>query len=108
METESRVVTVIPAQPGFFMLEVALDDSGIPIEFIKSPVVAWLIDPVDRDKGEEHWAQAILPVDCGVGHDAGALLEPSGAVHFMEQFWPSVEAWWSDLVETAKAECSQK
>src|SRR5262249_4275820 len=76
MSTDKSEVTIIPAQPGFFVVE-ALDSGGGPSALRESPVIGWAISaPLGVAVAEP------LTVS-GVHHSARVIREPSGVYVFV-------------------------
>jgi hypothetical protein len=65
--------TIIPAAPGFFVLEPIFGDEAYPIDVDRMPVVAWGID------AEVFCAQAITTPQAHVGNSV-YIQQPDGRV----------------------------
>jgi hypothetical protein len=69
--------TIVPASPGFNALFLSQEALKIPRQFTYHPVVAWLLEPCEREDGEPHaiaWPICVS-VD-GSGYDF--ILSPDG------------------------------
>lgn len=94
---------IIPAQPGYFVVDVA-NDSG---EIYQRPVIAWCVEVHQNaagDGGEELWTTA-RPI--GVESFGGdvRILQPNGAVVVPEsQEWESLEEFRRSELERYRTE----
>ncbi|MET3134759.1 hypothetical protein AAKU55_005061 [Oxalobacteraceae bacterium GrIS 1.11] len=81
-----KFMATIPANPGFYVLEMLHDESGHPSEAIKCPVLAWAL---------EGNILAPYPVTSeGVQFDTPYVLQPDGTVERVFDSWfPSLDEW---------------
>ena len=107
METERHVtpITIIPAQPGFFILTpIASEHSRVYSEVLQTPVVAWAVtvryqpnegrlylSTPDIDMTDCTPIVPLMEFDPG-----GTVLLPSGEVESCDQRFPSIAAWLAD------------
>jgi hypothetical protein len=71
---------IVPAHPGFNLLELCVTGAGEPMECIKHPVIAWSIEreePVRGSVEPRHISWPITATDCPRYQ---AMLLPGGAV----------------------------
>ena len=82
-------MTIIPALPGYFVLDFCedFDSTIIDIEVFKSPVIAWRIDTSDKDYIYPH------PITLDPLMRELAILRPDGCVEGAGDVWPNLEAW---------------
>lgn len=85
---ESR--QVVPALPGFYVLDAVTGSDGKVESFAREPIVAWVV--IVRSKGEWDTSAFSMPVTIDACDDAGPILYPDGTVHAVgDQVWVSEE-----------------
>jgi hypothetical protein len=96
MKMEQRNVTVIPAQPGWFVLTPCISDADYAAETpdarvvgigdYRTPIVAWQVDTYlvrsERDP-EGSWLNQTQPVVLDILSGDYAVLDPSGRISFL-------------------------
>lgn len=89
--------TVIPAQPGYYVLEFVKGDAVHPEHtFNREPVIAWVVTLM-RPQDMYDDACWVTPVTAaGLGNTTPTVQNFMGAVENQDQCWPSVEAWFKD------------
>lgn len=94
--------TIIPAQPGFNVLEFVKGDKTHPEHtYNREPVIAWVITlmrPNDR-YDDSTWAAPVTA--SGIGEKSPAVENPHGVVDDSEHCWPSAAEWF-------KAQCEKE
>jgi hypothetical protein len=97
MSSEAMAVhAVVPAQAGFYVLELHWRDDFTVETWAKMPIVGWLI----LEDGS-----ALPSVPHASEHDLGSVvvLTPDGQVLWFEQSWPTAEAWFAEAKAAAEA-----
>jgi hypothetical protein len=91
----------VPAQPGFYVIEVPDDDETYVCKY---PVVAWRMVPDECEKyiAEPVTAQWLLP-ECTT-----PVLHPDGQVTDVCTTWPTLEAFVTEKREEQRAAKRQK
>ena len=84
------MATIIPALPGYFVIDCCDDFSTDDFEVFKSPVIAWRIDDSDL----EHIYPDAICLDPLMRELA--ILRPDGCVDGGGDVWPNLEAWADD------------
>src|SRR3974390_185473 len=74
---------IVPAQPGYMLLEFALSEPGIPPSFVFSPILAWRVESFWYEKREE-WTSMAIPVTAEYISDGFAIQYPDGTIVFPE------------------------
>lgn len=88
---------VIPAQPGFFTLNGARDDTVTEGSLVfRTPIIAWAVE-------DEGGILPVTPHDYGWGDNHGAILHPDGTVENMFGAWDTVDAWLRDAKRDYKS-----
>lgn len=89
MHSSEKILFVIPALPGFYVLTPCFDETGAICEAPREPVVAWALDSL----GCTH------PVAmCDGLQDRGdpAVLCPDGKVRAFNKEWGALAEWLAD------------
>jgi hypothetical protein len=86
------MTTIIPAQPGYFVLRLYKDYKND--EPFKWPIIAWAIDPTKGDL----YNNVVKPITvCGMPSDqldiCEGVLQPDGSVIVSGDTYPSIADW---------------
>ena len=81
---------IVPANPGFNVLELCATDAERPLEYTMHPVIAWRIEPEGTPGSSAHISWPITATDCGMHN---ALLLPSGEVEWPDGRFDDVSQW---------------
>lgn len=102
MNKSQAIVQVIPAQPGYFVLEpVWGDDTRAPVEWSQDPVIAWR---VESDGPTTNW---LIPIGIeNSNYENNAVLCPDGQVRAFDRSWESTEQWF-DYMRSQQAAFSR-
>jgi hypothetical protein len=91
IDTEWLNGTVVPAQPGFFVLYPLVDESGPPSSY-RYPVIAWFVDVTSA-----HYTALPITTDGRPHGDDWAILQPDGQVVVPGDLsYDSLDTWIAD------------
>jgi hypothetical protein len=111
MNRTETVTSIVPAQPGWFVLRhnSELDPDGTLFHW-KEPVIAWAVfvttvpseHPPGAREPDSGYASPITHT--GLQVEVGYLLKPDGQVERVEdQDWPNVDRWAAAMLAKVKA-----
>ena len=80
----AKVIFVLPAAPGYFVLALRRDEQGEICAASQTPVIGWALD-------ELHHTSAITPQE--MTDDDAAILAPDGQVMAFGRTWANVADW---------------
>ena len=90
MRARSKILFVIPAAPGFYVLSPCFeceDDDGAACEALREPVVGWAVDAAG-------FTSPVTPIEVlNSDHDDPAILYPDGTVWSFDRNWKSESEW---------------
>lgn len=87
MYNDEKILFVIPAVPGFYVLSPCYDEDGGAIcEASREPVVGWALDALGTNI-------PVTPHEVLNGDDDHAILCPDGEVQSYDGRWASVADW---------------
>lgn len=73
--------TIIPAQPGWFVLVLCREEEGVDSLF-ESPVIAWRVETIRSSK---EWESVAIPITEESSESRYAILRPNGDICFPEE-----------------------
>jgi hypothetical protein len=86
MHNREKILFVIPATPGFYVLSPCYDKGGAICEASRDPVVGWAVD----GRG---YTIPVTPLEVLNGDDDHAILCPDGEVRAYDESWLSLADW---------------
>jgi len=86
MLNDEKILFVISAAPGFYVLTPCYDEGGAICESSREPVVAWALDALGC-------TIPVTPHEVLNGDDDHAILCPDGAVRSYDGEWDSLPDW---------------
>lgn len=96
MRKDFHSSVIIPAQPGYFLVQTGPGEDRNAITVIsRDPIVAWRIETFTANKPYERLYSVTYPVTvdgCIDGDDFG-VIRPDGVVHAGDEVFSSVEEW---------------
>ena len=83
--------TIVPANPGFYVLDFYYDEEGHDHEVIRFPVLAWIIQIHTEYETDYNTSE---PVTYGIQEYLNpVILYPDGRIQRGEQYWKNETSW---------------
>ena len=83
--------TIIPAQPGWNVLEPLTDETGKVISFFRQPIIAWRVETQESQRTEKRF-DIPHPVTIESVNDDALIERPDGIIVALEDRWFESEA----------------
>lgn len=94
MYNTEKILFVIPAAPGYYVLTPCYDEGGTICEASREPVVGWALDELGS-------TTPVTPQEVLNADDNHAIICPDGGVRSYDREWDDVADWLEEQREVA-------